>query len=234
MAGFFHTYNRGVEKRKIFLEDKDYFRAIHDLYEFNDANKVFNLKQKLKQINCTPTAINGAINVNFRKSREKLVNLIVWCLMPNHYHLFLNEKAENGVSKFHQKFGGGFTSFFNLKYKRNGVLFQGKYKKIEVGNDTQVLQLICYIHANPLDIWKPDWKEKGLTNSEIPKALKFLKEEYRWSSHLDYLGGKNFPSLISGNNFSFFENSQEYEEFFINWLKYYEKNRQFIRKEILE
>src|SRR3989344_7261779 len=209
---FYHTYNRGVEKRNIFLKGADYARGIHDLYEFNDANIVLNLKQRF---NGSPTPIIS------EKAREKLVDLIVWCLMPNHYHFFSQPIVENGLSKFHQKFGGGFTNFFNVKNKRSGVLFQGKYKKVQVTDDRQALQLICYIHSNPLDLWKPNWKEKGLTNLEIQNALKFLEKEYRWSSHLDWWGTKNFPSLIDKNFMSrFFDNPKEYQEFFINWLRY--------------
>lgn len=223
---FYHTYNRGVEKRKIFLEGADYARGVHDLYEFNDANVVINLKQRF---NGSPTPIIS------EKAREKLVNLISWCFIPNHYHLFSQPVADNGLSKFHQKFGGGFTNFFNVKQKRSGVLFQGKYKKILVDNDTQALQLICYIHANPLDIWKPNWKEIGITDSEIPKAMNFLEKEYRWSSHLDWLGIKNFPSLIDTNSISrFFGSPKEYREFFINWLKYYTENIESVGKFILE
>ena len=229
MSEFYHSYNRGVEKRKIFLDGTDYARGVHDLYEFNDSNIVTNLKQRF---NGSPTPI---ISVVLEKPRKRLVDLIIWCLMPNHYHLFSEPVVENGLSKFHQKFGGGFTNFFNVKNERSGVLFQGKYKKIQVTNDTQALQLICYIHSNPLDLWKPNWKEKGLTNSEIPQALNFLEKEYRWSSHLDWWGIKNFPSLINTNFINhFFDNPKEYQDFFTNWLRYYIKNIKSIEGFILD
>lgn len=222
---FYHTFNRGVEKRKIFLENIDYLRGIHDFYEFNDADAVVNLNRRFDGY---PISIN--------KTRgEKLVDVITWCLMPNHYHLFSTPKTENGLAKFHQKFGIGFSNYFNTKYKRSGVLFQGKYKKVRVISDSQMAQLVCYVHANPLDLWKPDWKERGLTSLEIQNALKFL-EKYRWSSHLDYLDIKNFPSLLSNNEFliNFFGGPKGYSEFFINWLKYYEKNIDSIKKLILD
>lgn len=226
---FYHTYNRGTEKRKIFLEDSDYARGVHDLYEFNDAKAVINLKQRFNGSNGSSTAIN------VDRPREKIVNILSWCLMPNHYHIFSYPIIDNGLPKFHQKLGGGYTWFFNAKYKRNGVLFQGRYKKIQVTNDIQALQLICYIHSNPLELWKPNWKENGLTNSEIQDALRFLEKEYRWSSHLDYIGIKNFPSLLDADFMSrFFKNSKEYREFFTDWLKFYSKNTESIRKEILE
>ncbi|MFH1423694.1 MAG: transposase [Candidatus Nealsonbacteria bacterium] len=221
-----HSFNRGTEKRNIFLDQDDYFRGVHDLYAFNDVNAIVNFGQRFKG---SPTPFIG------NKPREKLVEVISWCLMPNHYHLFSYSIVENGFSKFHQKFGGGFTNFFNVKYKRNGVLFQGKYKKVRVVDDAQVIQLICYIHSNPLNVWKPNWKENGLTDMEIQNALEFLEKKYRWSSHLDYWGTKNFPSLID-NNFSlrFFKNPEEYREIFTNWLKYYSRDIQSIEKLALE
>lgn len=226
---FYHTYNRGVEKRKLFLDKSDYFRGVHDLYELNDANAAVNLHRSI-------VGLTKSNNLDKPKEpREKLVDIGVWSLMPNHYHLFSNPIKDSGLTNFHRKFGIGFANFFNTKYKRSGALFQGRYKKVHVTDDRQALQLICYIHSNPLDLWKPNWKEKGLTNSEIQDALKFLEKEYRWSSHLDWWGIKNFPSLIdTGFMKRFFESPEEYRKFFIDWLRYYEKNIQDIKKFIIE
>src|SRR3989338_5274691 len=201
---FYHTYNRGVEKRKIFLGNSDYSRGVHDLYEFNDIKCAANLYRQ---------------DVGFRKPniRDRLIDIGVWCFMQNHYHIFSSPIKDNGLFLFHKKFGGGIANFFYTKYKRSGELLEGKYKKFLVDNDVQALQLICYIHANPLDLWKPNWKEKGLTNLEIQNALKFLKDDYRWSSHLDWWGIKNFPSLIDTESMKrFFNNPKEYREFFID------------------
>ena len=223
---FYHTYNRGVEKRKIFIDGSDYLRGVHDLYEFNDKGASTNMYRRI---------VRFTTSHNLGKTRDRLVDIGVWGLMPNHYHIFSSPIKDTGLTMFHKKFGGGFANFFNKKYKRSGTLFQGRYKKVLVDNDTQALQLICYIHANPLDLWKPNWKEKGLTGSEIQNALKFLEKDYRWSSHLDWWGIKNFPSLIDKNFMSrFFDNPEEYRKFFIDWLKYYEKNIQNIKGVIME
>lgn len=228
---FYHIYNRGVEKREIFCNEQDYYRAIHDIYEFNDINAAINVGQRFEVINRSPTSINQN-----QKPREKIIDLLCWSLMPNHYHFFSSPKIENGLVKFQQKFGTGYTNYFNLKYNRNGVLFQGKYKKVRVKDDAQVGQLVCYIHSNVLDLWKPGWKEKGLTHIELRDALKFLESKRaRWSSHQDYLGIKNFPSLINNEFlFNFFGGSEGYRKFFTDWLKQYESNIKSIQKFILE
>jgi len=228
--GFYHTYNRGVEKRKIFCDEKDHFRGVHDIYEFNDANAVLNLTYRLKTKN-----YRDSISID-RKSRELLIDLFAWCLVSNHYHFFSRPKFKEGLAKFHQKFGIGYTNYFDLKYNRSGVLFQGKYKKVEVTNDAQASHLVCYIHSNLLDLWKSNWKEKGLTTFELQNALKFLKDKKnRWSSHQDYLGIRNFPSLINTEFLdNFFSGSEGYRRFFTDWLKQYNKNIKFIQKLTLE
>ena len=223
---FYHTYNRGVDKRKIFLEGSDYLRCVHDLYEFNDEKASINMYRRI---------VGFTKSHNLEKAREKIIDIGAWCLMQNHYHLFSSPVVDDGLTKFHRKFGIGLANVFNTKYKRSGALFQGRYKKVLVDDDTQALQLICYIHSNPLDLWKPGWKEKGLTNLELQNALRFLEKDFRWSSHLDWWGIKNFPSLIDNDFMArFFKSPEEYREFFLNWLRYYEKNTQSIQKLILE
>src|SRR3989344_4291689 len=115
---FYHVYNRGTDRRRIFMDDKDRFRFIHDLFEFNDANIILN-----------NTYYWGRIPIGKeRKPRKILVDIVAYALMPNHYHLLLQQRRDNGISLFLQKLGSGYTSYFNLRHERSGVLFQGKYK----------------------------------------------------------------------------------------------------------
>jgi putative transposase len=178
----YHIYNRGVEKRNVFLDKKDYFRFIHDLYEFNDENSVLNLAHRLTQ-----KSIEVEPRYNKRKKRKLLVEILAFVLMPNHFHLLLRQLEENGIIRFMQKLGG-YTMYFNKKYERVGSLFQGRYKAVLVEKESHFTYLPIYIHANPLKIYR------GSTS--INDAMRFL-EEYRWSSFPDYMGKKNFPSLTS-------------------------------------
>lgn len=221
---FYHLYNRGVDKRKIFINKNDYIRFIHDLYEFNDSNPA--------------QAFSRQKNVGYQVSdimgRRLLVSLHTFALMPNHHHLLVEQVKEKGISLFMRKLHLGYTNAFNLKNKRSGHLFQGTFKDVHIKDDRQLAHLVCYIHSNPLDLWKKNWKERELTKSEIKSALKFL-ENYRWSSHLDYLGIKNFPSLISTKFLlDFFGGTEGYKKFFINWLSQYERNINSIQDLIFE
>ncbi|HWP61458.1 MAG TPA: transposase [Candidatus Paceibacterota bacterium] len=176
-----HVLNRGVDKRKTFMEPADYVRFIHDLYEFNDT--------------AAAPEFNRRTHVGHPMShiRKRLVDIHAWCLMRNHYHLLLSARVENGVSLFMKKLNMGYAKYFNQKYDRTGALWQGKHKKIFIERDAHFIYIPYYIHLNPLDYAFPQWRTGEVR--DVSKALIYLSE-YRWSSHLDYLGTKNFPSVI--------------------------------------
>lgn len=214
----YHIYNRGVEKREIFLNDKDRLRFIHDLWEFNDispAPKFINKKtgelpqySEIESPNIEPTK---------NRKRDLLVEILAFCLMPNHFHLLLKQLVDGGIVKFMQKIGAGYAGYFNEKYERSGHLFQGRFKAIHLNNELYFLRLPYYIHANPIELIEPQWKERKIRN--FAKTLRFI-ESYRWSSHLDYIGKRNFPSVISqeflqkilGNDYSYRKGFKEFLE----------------------
>lgn len=206
-----HVLNRGVDKRKIFLDERDYYRFIHDLFEFNDEDNVFNIyRTKLFDV--------GRRTIEKKKKQRKLlVDVHAFCLMPNHYHLLVSSRVKKGIPLFMKKLNGGYAKYFNEKYKRNGALFQGKYKRIIVNKDAHFIHLPYYIHLNPLDLISPEWRERKL--DDFTKAIKFL-DSYRWSSHLDYLGKDNFPSITNRKLLlDFFGGQNGYEDSIKNWLK---------------
>ena len=189
----YHIYNRGVEKRTIFLKENDYFRFVHDLYEFNDEAPALNIYYK-SSINNQSYEVEPRKIWKERKEkapRTLLVDILAFCLMKNHFHLLLRQRADNGIVRFMQKLGTGYTMYFNTTYERVGHLFQGRFKAVLIDKDEHLLHLPFYIHANPLDIVISGWEEKKF---KIEKAEKFL-ESYRWSSYPDYIGKKNFPSV---------------------------------------
>lgn len=213
---FYHIYNRGVDKRKVFMDEKDYFRFIHDLFEFNDKNITINVNFYAKRNYRRNYGSRIPIVLAQRKARELLVDIVCYCLMPNHYHLFLRQRMDGGISKFLQKLGTGYTNYFNLKHERSGVLFQGKFKAVSIETDVQFTHLSRYIHLNPAELVESNWKEQGIKNwQEVKKHL----ESYRWSSYSDYIGKKNFPSLINKKVLSdYFDNRNEYRKFVENWV----------------
>lgn len=205
----YHIYNRGVEKRKLFLDDEDYFRFIHNLFEFNDTRPATNLYYKSYEIRSR--------KIEKRAPRHLLVKILAFCLMPNHFHLLLEPIQEKGVSFFLKKLGIGYAMYFNQKYGRIGTLFQGRFKGVLIDKEPHFIHLPFYIHLNPMDLVETDWKEQKIKN--YLKAIKFL-ESYRWSSYLDYIGVKNFPSITQREFLTeFFNGPQEYKKETIKWLK---------------
>ncbi len=205
----YHIFNRGVEKRTTFQDDGDYYRFIHDLYEFNNEDQVFNAKYYFD-----PEAMSLENNNVKRFSRELLVDILVFTLMPNHYHLVLRQRKKNGIVKFMQKIGTGYTMYFNKKYERVGGLFQGRFKAVLINKDAQYLYLTHYIHSNPLGLIYG-----GSTSINWKKKFNFL-EDYRWSSFPDYIGKKNFPSVIQKDFIlKIFGNENKYKIRTEDWLK---------------
>ncbi len=190
----YHIYNRGVEKRDVFLTNRDRFRFINNLIEFNDTKPV--PPSNVRYTTRHPKTVTSQclevqlLNIGARSAKEPLVEILAFCLMPNHYHLLVRQLTSNGVTKFMQKIGTGYTNYFNQKDKRVGSLFQGRFKAVAITNEEHFTYLPLYIHLNPLDLVAPKWREKKITN--LKEALSFL-ENYRWSSYLDYIGKKNFP-----------------------------------------
>jgi putative transposase len=216
MAELFHALSRGVDKRKIFLDDQDHFRFIHDMYEFNDQESVTNNRYIFKKANEGGVVVRSVVNSN-RKARKLLVHIHAFCLMPNHYHLLLSPVVEGGISKFMKKLNMGYARYFNKRYERKGTLFEGRYKSVPVTAHAHFIHLPYYIHLNPLDMFDHGWRERAIHNHA--DAMRYL-ETYRWSSHLDYLGKKNFPSVTQREFLlEFFGGQEGYTQALDQWVK---------------
>ncbi|PJC70118.1 MAG: hypothetical protein CO014_00420 [Candidatus Tagabacteria bacterium CG_4_8_14_3_um_filter_41_8] len=188
----YHVILRGVGDSKIFRTKDDYWRAIFSLYEFNTSSPVeIRIQRKKRQ-----QTKNGGLTSDERK---QLVKILAFCFMPNHIHLILKQKVNNGITQFMRKLGTGYACYFNKKYGRKGHLFQGKFRAIHIDSDNQLRVAFVYVHTNPVSLVDFKWKEAGTKNKE--KAIKFLGD-YKWSSFIDYIGGKNFPSLTERKFFT--------------------------------
>lgn len=186
---YYHIYNRGVDKRKIFMEDKDYIRFLTGMREFNQLTLVESLR-RLSQIRRQATKVKTGT----RCLSVALVSIICYCLNPNHYHFILKQLTNNGISKFMHKIGMGYTNYFNKKYNRSGVLLQGKYKAAHIKTDDQLFQISCYINGNP----------------EIHKINK--ADKWPWSSYQDYLDLRNNKLCDKNIILKDFPNIEEYKK----------------------
>ncbi len=227
MSEIYHVLSRGVDRRKIFMDDRDRMRFIHDLFEFNDQQPVNNSFHRFSQNN---NIVSHHINVK-KRPRKLLVDLLAFCLMPNHYHLLLRPRIERGISQFMKKLNIGYAKYFNERYKRTGTLFEGRYKSIIVNNDAHFIHLPYYIHLNPLDLKFKEWRSGELRS--VREAMKFLNS-YRWSSHLDYMDNKNFPSVTQRNLLNdFWGGAKNYKKGIAEWLKELDSENIFDIKDLI-
>ncbi len=214
----YHVLNRGVDKRKIFSEEIDYVRFVHDLFEFNNEDPA----PKLDYLFKTQYSEVGLPNIGSkkeRKPRKLLVDLLAFTLMPNHYHLLIRPRNDDSLSGFMQKLNTGYTNYFNQKYRRAGALFSGKYKYVAIKSDQHFVHIPYYIHCNPLDLEKTNgnWRDRNIKSYEV--ALRFLNQ-YKWSSHQDYSGIKNFPSVTQREFLlEYFRGIEGYKQAIRQWLK---------------
>ncbi|MEX0621939.1 MAG: transposase [Candidatus Woykebacteria bacterium] len=167
-GGIYHVFNRGVEKRNIFYDRRDYRRFYNTLIYYLKTNVPtrFSFKShKMIKDHETPA--------------QNLVEIYVYCLMPNHFHMLLRQNTENGISTFIGRLSNSYTKYFNTKHKRVGHLFQGPFKAVKIESDELLLHVSRYIHLNPL--------VGGLTND---------LSTYEWSSYLEYIG-KNSLGVVN-------------------------------------
>lgn len=226
----YHISDRAVGDSVIFKNEDDYFRGIFSLYEFNNDDSVdiwLRRKQrksekiKEKQFmssggrsDLPPTSMPLII-----PERNLFVEILAFCFMPNHLHLIIRQLKDGGISKFMQKIGG-YSMFFNKKYDRKGHLFN-RFNTVHIKNDEQLRNAFAYVHTNPLSLIEHGWKEKGIRIKKVDRAIKFLEEEYRWSSFFDFIGRKNFPSVTVRDFFLELLNGEDGCKVTIrNWIKY--------------
>ncbi len=209
---YYHIYNRGVDKREVFLGEKDYERFLLSMKEFNRIDAIGSIYEKylLEKKGLSPH--NGDLVPTIS---DALVQVVCYCLNPNHYHFILKQLQENGISKFMLKVGSGYTTYFNKKHSRSGSLFQGPFKSIHINSNEYLLLLSAYVNAN----------------HEIHG---FLQKDWPYSSLLDYTGKRDGKlcnrEIILGQ---FDNNFGEYEKYIKNNADYFREKKE-LEEYILE
>lgn len=188
---FYHLYNRGVEKRITFQDDRDFvhFLKVLSYYQYSDPKPSFShvTLDQLKSI----------------QNNTKIVEIISYCLMPNHYHLLVKQLQDGGIIEFMRKVGNEHTRYFNTRHSRIGPLFQGAYKSVLIESDEQLVHVSRYVHLNPYV-------------SGITRDLK----TYQWSSYPDYVGIRDGKLANKQEIVGFFKSSEEYEKFVLDQYSY--------------
>jgi len=216
----YHIFNRGSDKRDIFLQPRDYRRFVETFYYYQFEGP----KPKFSALNKSSTFfLRGFKKVldkkgfhNFNPTlHSKLIEIFSYCLMPNHFHFLVKQLKANGISIFMSQTTNSYTKYFNTKFKRVGSLLQGTFKSVRVGTDEQLIHVSRYIHINP-----------------VVSGLVSKPQDYQWSSYLEYAyGAKGYCStdLILG----LFASRKEYRDFTEGQIDY-GKRLELIKHQIID
>lgn len=197
----YHVLNRGIDHRTTFADRREFQRVLNTLKFYQFTSPPMRLSKFLILANNEKERITQ----HFLKEKEKLVEFLAFCFMPNHFHFLLKQNQDAGISKFMSNFQNSFTRYFNTRHERIGPLFLDQFKAVRIETDEQLLHVSRYIHLNPY-------------SSFVVKNLEEL-EDYQWSSFPEYLSGKEEiceKEII----LSFFKTRKAYKSFVFDQADY--------------
>lgn len=216
---YYHIYNRGVEKRLIFLDSQDYGVLLSYLKEYLSPKDEEWLRTKLTNPLISYKEKDSILKQLRLNNFFDEITLIAFCLMPNHFHLLIKQKSAQSIDKFMNSICIRYAMYFNRKYKRVGALFQDVYKAVLVKSDTQLLFLTSYIHRNPIN------------NNQTPTPELLKKLLSQPSSFPEYLGKRETAWVHREEILSFFSQTNPnltYEAFIYQTEEYYIPENLFI------
>ncbi len=201
---YYHLYNRGVEKRNVFLDSSDY-KKFQFLLHVCNTRKTIVLRDIPK----------------FFERGESVVDIGAYCLMKNHFHVLVREKVEGGITSFMRKVLTAYSMYFNKKYNRTGKLWQGVFQSSHADSDNYLKYLYSYIHLNPAKYVDPKWRENISVNRN--EIFNFVKD-YNYSSLPAYISSiKGYAnSILNKKAFpEYFATSGEHERELNEWLNFH-------------
>jgi putative transposase len=142
----YHIYNRGVDKRDIFTDKNDIYRFIESIKEFNRVEKI----ESLANLRKSKFEHSSQIGLKGLSGGGRIIEVIGYCLNPNHFHFIIRQTVDNGITKFMQKLQAGYTNYFNIKNSRSGSLLQGTFKSQIITDQNYFNKLIGYVNKNYL------------------------------------------------------------------------------------
>ncbi|MEK7141039.1 MAG: transposase [Patescibacteria group bacterium] len=196
----YHVFNRGVERRSIFLSsrDRERFVSLLEYYRFYGISKSYSHF----------LALSHAERTIFRQTLDQkplAVDILAYCLMPNHFHLIVRQNIKEGIHNFLSNVSNGYAKYFNTKRHRVGPLYQGPFKAVFVETDEQLIHLSRYIHINPV--------VSGII------SLKDL-DVYPWSSFPDYQEKVKSSFIAMPLIIGHFKSSSSYRAFVYDQVGY--------------
>ncbi len=197
----YHIFNKSIEGKTVFSNKRGYARALLTLQYYRFAN----LPLRLSKYLILPEVKKKEFIATNTSEESKLVEILAYCLMPNHFHFLLEQKIENGISSFIGNFTNSYTKYFNTKNKREGPLFKGIFEATWIENDEQLIHVSRYIHLNPVSSF--------LISQES-------LESYPWSSISEYLNSSSLGICNKQKVLGHFPSPEKYKQFLYDQISY--------------
>lgn len=196
----YHVFNRSIARLPIFIEKNDYERVLElvNYYRFSKPRMRFSHYKRLS------TEKKVEFEKSFMINENSMLDILTYCIMPNHFHFLLKPKKDSAVSDFMRNLQNSYSKYFNTKRERTGSLFQFMFKAVRMETDQQLLHVSRYIHLNPVTAYLREIEDL---------------EAYEWSSFKDYVFDTDSfinKEMVLGN----FKSGQEYKKFVFNQAEY--------------
>lgn len=143
---YYHIYNRGVDKRDIFMDTNNLNRFILSVKEFNTIEPIGSIRESVERKSEQHPDV-GRLGLGERLG-EKLVSIVCYCFNPNHFHFIIKQEVDGGISEFLKRLLGGYTKYFNEIHNRSGSLFQGRFKSHLINDEKYLLKIYPYVNTN--------------------------------------------------------------------------------------
>jgi putative transposase len=194
--GHYHVYNRGVNKQTLCYDNADYVRFLFLVLHLQAPASIPQVNRYVKNY---LTTADFKVNEKLLKQiyEKRIVEVLNFCIMPNHFHLTLRALSDGAISIYMQKLGNAYSKYFNKRYNKSGHVFQGAYKMREIFDDNDLVHLSAYIHRNPHEITK--WKDKA--------------DVYPWSSYQDMQKSRWGSLLCTESILTGFTTNEDYKEY---------------------
>ena len=198
----YHIFNRSIASQPIFKNQKDYQRItdVINYYRFKKLPLRYSYYKRL------PKDQKNQFSRDYLINNKSMLNIVAYCIMPNHFHFLLQPFVINAISDFMRNMQNSYSKYYNTKYERTGSLFQSMFRAVRIENDEQLIHVSRYIHLNPVTAYL----------IEIDKL-----ERYPWSSFKVYLSNNDGYSFVNPRIvLSQFRSKGTYERFVFDQVDY--------------
>ena len=198
----YHIFNRSIARQLIFKNKKDYQRIV-DVINFYRFSK---LPLRYSHYNRLSKDHRNKFNKDYLINNKPMLNIVAYCIMPNHFHFLLQPFLKNAVSDFMRNIQNSYSKYYNTKYERTGSLFQSMFKAVRIETNDQLLHVCRYIHLNPVTAYLLEMDMLG---------------RYPWSSFRDYfLGDEDYSFVNPEIVLNQFKSRKAYKKFIFDQEEY--------------